>query len=111
MYANWTEYINEFKSIIFPDRRSLNALRLAIDEDEVERFWERRTLTQMEHILSITNDYILNFIVSQLLQPYLNSRKVIYEAFIVSRLDHQLQEQSLMYVYDCRIFRSNLYTK
>lgn len=54
---------------------------------------------------------MLNFLVSQILQPYLASRKIIYEAFIVSRCDENNQEESLMYIHDCKIFRSSLYSK
>jgi hypothetical protein len=59
----------------------------------------------------IANPYILNFIVSELLQHYLSSRKVTHEAFIVSQVSPSLQEKLCMYVYDCKIFRNVRFAK
>ena len=65
----------------------------------------------MESMFTILNEHVLNYLVSQVLQPYLTSRKVIYEAYIVSRCDEASNPETLMYVYDCKIFRSSTNSK
>lgn len=62
----------------------------------------------MSHIFTITDEYIVNFLVS-LLQPYLASKKLQYEAYIVYRAERE--EQPLMFCYDCKIFRNPLYAQ
>lgn len=64
----------------------------------------------MSAILTISDDYIVNFIVSQLLPQYLSTKKVQYEAFIVCRAGERGEETPVLYCYDCRIFRSQLYS-
>ncbi len=63
----------------------------------------------MSQIFTINDDYIVNFIVSQLLPHYLSTRRVQYEAFIVSRTGDRGEELPLLYCYDCKIFRNPTY--
>lgn len=83
---------------------------MSIFQEELDQFWDTLSLQEMGEILTIKNEYIVNFIVQQLLQPYINTRKIIYEAFIASRVEGN-EEKPLLYSYDCKIFRSSTYSK
>jgi hypothetical protein len=76
----------------------------------LDEFWSGKTLVEMSDILSISNDYIVNFIVSQLLPHYLTTKKIQYEAFIVCRTGERGEETPILYCYDCRIFRNHVYS-
>ena len=65
----------------------------------------------MESIFTINEPMLLNYMVSQLLPPFVNNRRIITEAYNVTQIDENSQEQTLMYVYDCRLFRSCLFSK
>lgn len=64
----------------------------------------------MAQIFSLKQAYVLNFLVTELLQPYLAVRKVTQEAYLAAlALPHS--ETPLLYLYDCKIFRSLNYTR
>jgi hypothetical protein len=65
----------------------------------------------MSDILTIDDDYIVNYLASQLIPPYLNSKKITYEAFIGYQSNDKAEEVPIIYVYDCKLFKSHSYTK
>ena len=54
---------------------------------------------------------VISFIYEQILPSYLSTRRVHQEAYSVNLVDEKGQEQSVMYVYDCRLFRGNSFSK
>lgn len=65
----------------------------------------------MEQILTINCSYAINFMLTQLLPPYITTRRTVTEAYTVGTIDENSQEQIALYVYDCKLFRGNIYSK
>lgn len=65
----------------------------------------------MEQIFTISSSYAINFMLTQLLTPYITTRRTITEAYTVATIDENSQEHIALYVYDCKLFRGNIYSK
>lgn len=65
----------------------------------------------MESMTLLASPTAVNFLYSQILPSYLAVRKVHQEAYSVNLPDEKGQEQSLLYVYDCRLFRGGTFSK
>ena len=108
MFACWQEYINDFKSSIYANRK--NIIRLPITEEELETFWDNLTLIEMEQLFTIADHYINNYLL-QIVSEYLPLRKHPQDTYIACYNDSKTSEYPLMYVYDCKLFRGTIYSK
>lgn len=111
MYGIWQEYINDFKLIAGAAGYPRDHQRLSVLEEEIEAFWDSRNLVEMEQIFTISCSYVINFMFNHLLTPYINSRRTTTDAYTLSLLDEHHQEQVAMYIYDCKLFRANIYSR
>lgn len=72
------QYINDFKRLIFTNQSDLQRRRLCITNDDLDSHWTSMTLSEMARTFTVADDYITSFVISQLLQPYLSTRKVTH---------------------------------
>lgn len=100
------DFINDFKRAVLVPRP---VCRLSVQKEQLQTYWETRTPTEMQHTLTLRDPYILNFLVSDLLQAALSSRRLTHEAYLVTA--PQPPCPTLLYVYDCHLFRSACFTK
>ena len=71
------EFMNDFKGVAVRASGGREE-RMSVLQEEVDQFWGTLSLGEMAEMLTIRNDYIVNFIVQQLLQPCIQTRKVIH---------------------------------
>jgi hypothetical protein len=69
------EHINDFKRAVFPHANPQRR-RLAISQQQLDTYFSNLTLAEMSSILTIADPHILNFLVAELLQHALATRKV-----------------------------------
>ena len=94
--------MNQYKSKFFPHPVALTNHRLSISSEELSEYWNSLTLTEMERILVIHDQFLIcQILVGEYLQYYLNNKKVSSgEYFYV-----MYKQKILLWVYDAKIFR------